>query len=381
MNIHEKLLSFGKKNIDLEELLKMLGLSSLDSEKCFEKIHTLQNQELIEPVKSSKTNGNNKYPLYNRYRILIKNEVSEETKSEINSLHPRLQSGGYLIRHFELYEKYRDEIQVLSRYLFQNSDTEYISRKERSYEIFSKEKVLDDKGMKNLLSILHISKDDLKFYDTPDYCFHDFIKERKDEMTLLICENKDIWFAIRRLMFEENISDILGTRLDGVVFGNGNKVAEKHGALTEYVRFMGNPKVHFLYWGDIDREGFDIYRRCLAANPDISIELFFNGYKLMLDLAEGKNLEDSPSERLNYADVSCLFANENNFQNIEGSQLSSCNTHDDAISKNEVTAKHNTNTILNDHEYSTLDSALKQNKLIPQEIVSYAILKSNCEQN
>lgn len=361
VQIQEKLLSFDKKIIDLADLLKMLGLSSLESEKCFDEIRELEGRSFIEPVKSSKTNGNRQYPLYNRYRILIKNEVPEETKNEINSLHPRLQSGGYLSRHFDTYEKYRGEINSLSQYLFKNSDTEFVSRKERSYEIFSREKVLDDKGMKYLLCALHISKEDLKFYDTPEYCFHDYIRERKEEMTLLICENKDIWFNIRRLMFEENISDILGTRFDGVVFGNGNKVAEKSGALTEYVRFMGTPKVHFFYWGDIDREGFDIFRRCIKANPDISIEPFSYGYKLMLNLAEGKELEDSPSERLEYSDVSELFTKGN-------------------VKTEEKELREKT-LLLDEKEYSTLNLALKQNKLIPQEIVSYAILKHNCKHN
>ena len=334
MNIHEKLLSFGKKNIDLEELLKMLGLSSLDSEKCFEKIHTLQNQELIEPVKSSKTNGNNKYPLYNRYRILIKNEVSEETKSEINSLHPRLQSGGYLIRHFELYEKYRDEIQVLSRYLFQNSDTEYISRKERSYEIFSKEKVLDDKGMKNLLSILHISKDDLKFYDTPEYCFHDFIKERKEEMTLLICENKDIWFNIRRRMYEDRADALFNILLDGVIWGGGNNVS-KAGALSAYTRFLRVDRVRYLYWGDIDREGLNIYLSLKRSNPGLDIRLFEPAYEEMLRLAAGRSIPDSDDHRERVGDYSGIYQ------------------------------------IFPENVREALEKSIEENKRIPQEIISY----------
>ncbi len=81
-----------------------------------------------------------------------------------------------------------------------------------------------------------MSEEDLGFYNTPEYCFHDYIPERKNSMVLLICENKDIWFNIRRCMFEDNYKSLFGVPIDGVVFGNGNEVTKKQGALTEYIR-------------------------------------------------------------------------------------------------------------------------------------------------
>lgn len=109
--------------------------------------------------------------------------------------------------------------------------------------------MLDDPEVKSLLRHLEISESDLGFYDTPEYCFHDYIPERKNDLTLLICENKDIWFNIRRCMFEDHFKSLFGVAIDGVVYGNGSKVSNKAGALVEYVRFMGNPNVTFLYWG------------------------------------------------------------------------------------------------------------------------------------
>ena len=73
-----------------------------------------------------------------------------------------------------------------------------VSRKERSFEIFEQEKILDDSSIKSLIKSLGITQDDLCFYDTPEYCFHDYIPQKKNNMVLLICENKDIWFNIRR---------------------------------------------------------------------------------------------------------------------------------------------------------------------------------------
>lgn len=50
-------------------------------------------------------------------------------------------------------------------------------------------------------------------------------------------------------MFEDHFKSLFGVAIDGVVYGNGSKVSNKAGALVEYVRFMGNPNVTFLYWG------------------------------------------------------------------------------------------------------------------------------------
>ena len=212
------------------------------------------------------------------------------------------------------------------------------SRKERSFEIFGREKVLDDSEVKSLLRHLEISESDLEFYDTPEYCFHDYIPQRKNELILLICENKDIWFNIRRCMFEDHFKSLFGVSIDGVVYGNGNKVSNKAGALVEYVRFMGNPNVTFLYWGDIDREGFDIFRRTRDVNDSLNIELFIPGYRKMIERAQNISLEDSPSSKKEGVSFAALF---------EG-----------------FSAK----------EQQFLNRVLEDNKLIPQEIIPYTIL-------
>ena len=158
-------------------------------------------------------------------------------------------------------------------------------------------------------------------------------------MTLLICENKDIWFGIRRRMFESGWRCLFGTAIDGVIYGEGNKVSDRTGALVEYLKFMGNPQVRFLYWGDIDREGFDIYRRTKAVNDSLDISLFVPGYRQMMAMLKGKAAEDSPSSKKHGMDfdsvLQCFSADEQVF----------------------------------------LKGILEDNKLIPQEIISYTGLK------
>ena len=158
-------------------------------------------------------------------------------------------------------------------------------------------------------------------------------------MTLLICENKDIWFNIRRMMFENNATNIFDIHIDGVVYGCGNKVSGM-GALTTYTEFIGS-EVKYLYWGDIDRAGLNIYLSAVRANPNINIKLFVRAYEEMLRLAQTKNIPDSDDERNRIEDYSQIFG-------------------------------------LVDQNLRTLfEQSIQNNKRIPQEIITYAFLKEN----
>lgn len=338
MDLKNILLMYKKKNITLEDLAVLLKVETANTKALFDIISELVNDKILEPVKNSGHNGNLKYPMYKKYRILIEGESHEETEKKIRQLHPALCKSGYLSSHIQEYLKFKEVIDSLNIFLFSNKADEHISRKERSFEIFGREKVLDDPEVKTLLRHLTITDSDLGFYDTPEYCFHDYIPERKSSLTLLICENKDIWFNIRRCMFEDHFKSLFGVAIDGVVYGNGNKVSHKQGALAEYVRFMGNPDVTFLYWGDIDREGFDIFRRTREVNASLKIELFIPGYRKMIERAQNICLEDSPSSKK--AGIS--------FENLF-----------DGFSA---------------EEQVFLNRVLEENKLIPQEIIPYTVL-------
>lgn len=336
--LNDKLLTYGRKTITIEDLALLLKVETADTKTQFEMVSKMVNDMVLEPVKNSGQNGNRKYPLFKKYRIIIKEESCEEAERQIRQLHPALRKTGYLSSHVQEYLRHKEVLDCLNVFLFSKKNVSPISRKERSFEIFGREKVLDESEVKSLLRHLEISESDLGFYDTPEYCFHDYIPERKNDLTLLICENKDIWFNIRRCMFEDHFKSLFGVTIDGVVYGNGNKVSNKAGALVEYVRFMGNPNVTFLYWGDIDREGFDIFRRTRDVNDSLNIELFIPGYRKMIERAQSICLEDSPSSKKEGVSFSDLFED----FSVEEQQF--------------------------------LNRVLEDNKLIPQEIISYTIL-------
>ncbi len=338
MKYIEKLKKYGKKTISKTDLENLLASSS--DEELFGIIDALTEQQILSPIKGSKTNGNRVYPIYLKYKVSIPQDTYETELEEINALHPLLLKNGYLQSKPDEYKKYRSFLQKLDYYLFERKENEIsISRKERSFEIFDEEKALDNKSFSALLERIGMTANVLGFYDTPEYCFNDYIPERKAEMTLLICENKDIWFNIRRMMFENHTSKLFDTHIDGVVYGCGNKISGL-GALTTYTDFIGS-KVKYLYWGDIDRAGLNIYLGAARANPNIDVKLFVPAYEEMLRLSETKNIPNSDDEHSHMDDYSQIFE------------------------------------LVNQKLRRLFEQSIQNNKRIPQEIINYAFLKDN----
>ncbi len=297
--------AYGKKTITKESLAAVLGTKS--EEQLYKAVTALEAGGVLAPVKASHTNGNRIYLLYLKYKIIPKQENYDTEREEIASLHPAIQQNGFLQKNPEKYRRYRARLQKLDRGLFAFAeDALPISRKERAFQLFDEEKALQDSGFCALLERLDLGPEALAWYDTPETCFPDYIPCKKPEMTLLICENKDIWFNIRRRMFEDNAFCLFGTELDGVIYGCGNGIS-KRGALTDYTAFLGGVQVTYLYWGDIDRAGLSIYGSLTRSNPGIPIHLFVPAYEEMLRLARNRTIPDSEDGRERTEDYTALF--------------------------------------------------------------------------
>lgn len=306
MDFEKRLIEYGRKTITREALSKVC-FSDTD-EQLYEIVQQLTNAGLLQPITGSKTNGNRRYLLYQKYRITLKAESYKTELIEISTLHPALQKSGVLQKSPAQYIKYRKQLKKLDTYLFhQTAKPEPVSRKERSFEVFSEEKSLDDTGLCALLARLGLGAEALAYYDTPEFCFNDYIPKKKRQMTLLICENKDIWFNIRRRMYEDGAGELFGVALDGVVYGCGNRISARN-ALSGYTDFLGAEQVAYLYWGDIDRSGLAIYQNLLHNNPDLSIRLFTQAYEEMLRLAKGCTIPNSEDERTLVENYEALFA-------------------------------------------------------------------------
>ena len=334
MNIETRLKSWNKRIISKSELATLFHTSS-DAELC-NLVSEAVKKGVLSPVISSGTNGNRAYPVYLKYKLVVAEDYSQAL-SDIDLLHPSITKTGYLQSKPELYLKYKDQLQKLNRYLFHNSPSVQVSKKERSFEIFDEEKQLEDNSFRNLLERLGLTADILGYYNTPEYCFNDFIPERKMRMILLICENKDIWFNIRRRMYEDSSRCIFGVHIDGAIYGGGNKISEA-GALSAYTQFLNADSVQYLYWGDIDRAGLNIYLSLVKNNPDLYIQIFTPAYEEMLRLAEMRNIPDSMDHRERSKDYEPIYRH------------------------------------FSDEVRCSLERYIEENKRIPQEIISYGKL-------
>ena len=306
MNIQSALAAWKKKTVTVSELKTLLHTQS-DAE-LYTLVSNAASSGLLSPVRASGSNGNRSYPLYMKYRVTLAPDDASALE-EIAVLHPLLLKSGVLQAKPELYRKHREPILKLNAYLFSGLPKIPIAKKERSFEIFDEEKQLDDRDFRSLLDRLGLTSETLKYYETPEYCFNDFIPRRKSRLRLLICENKDIWFNIRRRMYEDGACEIFGTQIDGVVYGNGNEI-NACGALKAYTVFLGADEVSYLYWGDIDRAGLDIFLTLRRNSPDLEIDLFTAAYIEMLRLAEGRSVPDSGDHRertVDYQEIADRF--------------------------------------------------------------------------
>ena len=331
--LYQALQDFPRKRITLEELSRFCT----ESEHLYEQIKNLVEDGTLTPIKSSGTNGNQKNPLFMRYTICIENTIQAST-DEINALHPRLSANGYLLRNRMQFFKNRAFLCRLSEWLTNHKDNEMMSRRERSFDIFGEEKALDHHL--RLLEAIGISGDTLRYYETPEQCFSDYIPVRKRAMTLLICENKDIWFNIRRLMYESKANTLFDTQIDGVIFGQGNDITGKD-KFRSYAAYLGADTIRFLYCGDIDRAGFDIFLRLCKAAEELHIGLFLPAYKKMLELSRNIQLPDSEDKRCIIPEMSGILLK-----------------------------------FLVDEQEQITD-ILQNNKRLPQEILSYPVLADN----
>lgn len=331
--LYKALQDFPRKRITLEKLSRFCT----DSDNLYEQIKELTDNGVLIPVKSSGTNGNQKNPLFMRYTICIENTV-QVSPDEIYALHPRLSANGYLLRNQMQFLNNKAFLCRLSEWLTDYKGNDMMSRRERSFAIFGEEKELDNHL--KLLEAIGISGDTLRYYETPEQCFSDYIPLKKPTMTLLICENKDIWFNIRRLMYESEVNTLFDTHIDGVIFGQGNDVTGKD-KFRSYADYLGADEVRFLYCGDIDRAGFDIFLRLCKAAEELHIELFLPAYRKMLELSRNIQLPDSEDKRCIIPEMSGILLN----------------------------------FFADEQEHIT--QILNDNKRLPQEILSYPVLADN----
>lgn len=335
MNIDNKLKWYKKRYISLNEIESLYQVKSYL--ELVEIINILENEQIINPIRNS---DNGMYPsLYLKYRI---NEDENERKlmeSEIKLLCHCFAINKYL-KNIDKYKEHREILLDLDYFLKHNSDKlkNKLSKNERAFQIWRNEKMLDSSLTKSVISFNNLN-DTLNYYLTPEP-FFDYVPKVKSNMNILIVENKDPWYTLRKIMSEKKLDSInlFGITIDGLLYGEGNKIT-KENAIYEYEQNVVNEKVNFYYWGDIDFAGIDLFERVKKANKYCNMKLLDNLYTKMVQLSKDIDLKN-------------ILKNQ---RKVEGK-----------IFFNEL---ENPNTIIE------IKEILECNKYIPQEILNYEELK------
>ena len=309
------------KRITLEELTS-LWKEETYSQVC-SRVYEQIACEKLKPVMASGTNG--KSPaLYREYWVTAGEKESEKnTQKEKEWLEELLYqmtpaiSVDYYKEHLETYEKDREWVLSLNRYLKQIPvrERKKISVNERSFAIWQREKFLQrEQGIK-ILKRCGLCPEDLNVYETAEP-FSYFTATAKTPQNLLIVENKDTFYSIRKVMSEtsaqrkafdgaeyfmpplalekaaergnatkEETVRILEKPIGTLIYGAGKGIwrsfAEFSNSAEEYMMEKEN---QFFYFGDLDYEGILIYEKLEEEfGKAFCLKPFSEGYRRMLE--------------------------------------------------------------------------------------------------
>lgn len=241
----------------LEQLLKPYTNETY-AQQC-RRIMELLNSGKIKPVKASGTNG--KSPALYREYWLIKDEKDyEELREELKYHLVPLISVGYYLARPEAYEQDREWVLQLNSYL--KNRRELLERQEsvneRSFEIWNREKFLSREQGKKILKRCGLEQDVLNVYGTTEPLSY-YSHTRAIPQNLLILENKDTFYSMRRHLLEGN-DTILGERIGTLIYGAGKGIWKSFQdfdlCVEPYMKAEGN---RIYYFGDLDYEGIGIY--------------------------------------------------------------------------------------------------------------------------
>jgi len=230
----ETLLKNAKKTISDQELQQIFHES--DYNLFHTEVERLVESGVLIPVKSSKRNGRLP-PLFNKYRIIKPQDDHSSYLESIRRLNPVLNLSGYLQRP-DLYKRHLEIVEGISRYVWHAQDllNSPMSRKERSFSVWGREKWLDEHMalVREVLKYNHLDEDFLNYYDTPEP-FFEYRHDRGEPMTLLVIENKDTWFTFRKLMQETGNNCIEGTIINVLLYGEGMVISIGKGFVSFFV--------------------------------------------------------------------------------------------------------------------------------------------------
>jgi hypothetical protein len=310
--IKEKLLVHkNKENRSTIELEKLEDIINDEYKKVVKVVRELVNEKFLEPSKASGLNSMAD-PLYKRYRIVygensnISEEENAELLDELNyQLYFKINVDTYK-QNLKLYKKHRQYVRLFSDFMKKNSSLLKIqcSINERAFEVFGDEKFLkEDSLAKELFKAMELDMNILNFYMAPEPFFF-YKSNEKTPQNILIVENKDTFYTVRKLMMQGK--QLFDRDFSTVIYGEGKKILRSLEDIyyNDNVRYINNAENNCYYWGDIDKEGIWIYQSLKESYSSLNFKLLKQAYEKMLDLSKiygihrSKNLQKVKIERI-----------------------------------------------------------------------------------
>ncbi len=272
---------FDKGIKTVETLQKALGI--YDYQEFHKTINALVAQGKLKPTKDGKDTNGKQPPLAKKYRIIEAQceDLGEELIREIEMNFPLIYNRSYYKSHLKQYLEDREWILKLCAY-HNRADcplSEEMSVNERFYDILRLEKFGSDFRIMSILRKLGIDFEVLNCYKTPEPFIY-YSKSEFNAQKILIIENKDTWYTMRKLMKEG-----LGP-FDTIIYGEGKKILSSIDEIEVHQKsYFRNAMSEYYYFGDLDDEGLKIFLLLKDKMKPLLISLWKEGYKTMLETA------------------------------------------------------------------------------------------------
>lgn len=285
------------KRITFEQLVEKRQNESYDQQYAY--MMELLRSGKIRPLKASGKNG--KTPaLYREYWLTEEKREDQELVNELKfGLAPSI-SIDYYLSHPEIYRQERQWVKLLSDYL--KNEKEKTLREEsfneRSFEIWNREKFLTREQGKRILKHCGIALDKLNMYQTAEPLAY-YSHTRKTPQNLLILENKDTFYSMRRHLLDGS-DTILGVKIGTLIYGAGKGILRSFEDFELCVEpYMNASENTIYYFGDLDYEGIGIYEKLAQmCREKREILPFRPAYEVMLQKAgRVKTLPDTKEQQ------------------------------------------------------------------------------------
>lgn len=196
------------KKISLEELQKESRTDSYPEQ--YRYICNRIESGKIMPVKSSPLNGK-KPALHTSYWLA---EETPDYGEEIEELQFRTVSAigtDYYLKHPDVYREERKWVRLLNRFFLEQGEAggekwPYVSLNERSFQIWGREKFLQREQGRKILVHCGVSMEELRVYQTTEPLAY-YSCTRRVPQTVLILENKDTFYTMRRWLMGGDETD------------------------------------------------------------------------------------------------------------------------------------------------------------------------------